>query len=213
MRPESRQMTTDPQTYFADGCGRCERFATAACSARCWASGLAALRRICLELGLVETAKWGHPCYMHAGRNVAIVGAFQDNFRLSFFQAALLKDPDGLLEKAGPNTQHADMLRFTSNEQVNERERVIRTYLTEAMAYADSGLVVPKEHREIELPEALSEALDADSELATAFAGLTPGRQRSYVIALSSAKTSATRRARIERFREHIFKGKGANEL
>ena len=47
---------------------------------------------------------------------------------------------------------------------------------------------------------------------AEAFAALTPGRQRSYVIALSSAKTSATRTARVERFRARITAGKGATE-
>jgi uncharacterized protein YdeI (YjbR/CyaY-like superfamily) len=31
---------------------------------------------------------------MHAGRNVAIVGALRDDFRLSFFAGALLRDPE-----------------------------------------------------------------------------------------------------------------------
>lgn len=68
-------MITDIKDYFAKGCGRCERFSTPSCSARRWANGLSDLRRICLEVGLVETVKWGHPCYMHAGRNIAIIGA------------------------------------------------------------------------------------------------------------------------------------------
>lgn len=38
------------------------------------------------------------------------------------------------------------------------------------------------------------------------------GRQRSYVIALSSAKTSATRAERILKLRCKILAGKGANE-
>ena len=48
--------------------------------------------------------------------------------------------------------------------------------------------------------------------LAEAFARLTPGRQRSYAIALASAKTSATRTTRIGRFRDRILAGKGATE-
>lgn len=62
------------------------------------------------------------------------------------------------------------------------------------------------------LPEELVDAPDADLELAAAFGRLTPGRQRSYVIVLSSAKTSATREARIGRFRNRILEGKGATE-
>ena len=50
---------------------------------------------------------------MHAQRNIVIIGAVHGNFRLSFFNAALMKDPEGVLEKQGPNTRHPDMIRFT----------------------------------------------------------------------------------------------------
>jgi uncharacterized protein YdeI (YjbR/CyaY-like superfamily) len=64
--------------------------------------------------------------------------------------------------------------------------------------------------RELELPDELVEALESDPELAQAFALLTPGRQRSYVYALNSAKTSATKVARIVKYRDKILAGKGA---
>ena len=38
---------------------------------------------------------------------------------------------------------------------------------------------------------------------------LTPGRPRSYVITLASARTSATRAARTAKFRSRIMDGKG----
>jgi len=82
-------MIDDVDVYFARGCGRCERFATADCATRRWSDGLHALRQICRDAGLTETAKWGHPCYMHAGRSIAILGALRDSFRLGFFDAAL----------------------------------------------------------------------------------------------------------------------------
>ena len=108
-------MITDIEDYFSKGCGRCERFATPDCSTRQWARCLKTLRGICRDAGLAETVKWGHPCYMHGGRNVAIIGAFRGDFRLSFFNAALMKDPEGVLEKQGANTQHPDMIRFMDN--------------------------------------------------------------------------------------------------
>ena len=46
-----------PDDYFKDGCGRCSRYATADCSTQKWASGLANLRALCLDLGLSETLK------------------------------------------------------------------------------------------------------------------------------------------------------------
>ncbi len=205
-------MITDIEDYFAKGCGRCERFATSDCSTRQWRPGLDHLRRICLESGLVETVKWAHPCYMHSDRNIVILGALRADFRISFFNAALMKDPEDVLEKQGPNTEHPDMIRFVDNDQVAEMEHVIRLYLKEAMAYAEAGITPPKEHREIELPDELVEALGVDPELADAFHSLTPGRQRSYVIYLNTAKKSETRVSRIAKYRDKILAGKGATE-
>ena len=205
-------MITEIEDYFTKGCGRCERFATPDCSTRQWSRGLNDLRRICLGSGLVETVKWAHPCYMHEGRNIAVVGAFRGDFRISFFNAALMKDPEGVLQRQGPNTQHPDMIRFANNAQVAEMEPVILSYLKEAMGYAEAGIKPAKEEGEIQLPDELVEALDADPELAEAFHNLTPGRQKSYVINLNSAKQSSTRVSRIAKFRDKILAGKGATE-
>ncbi len=205
-------MITEIEDYFSKGCGRCERFATTECSTRKWALGLIDLRRICLASGLSETVKWGHPCYMHGDRNIVVIGAFRGDFRISFFNAALMKDPEGVLEKSGPNTKHRDMIRFMDNTQVAEMEPIILSCLKEAMGYAEAGLKPPKAEGEVILPDELVEALDSDPELAEAFHDLTPGRQRSYVINLNSAKASATRISRIAKFRDHILAGKGATE-
>ncbi|WP_339761415.1 YdeI/OmpD-associated family protein [uncultured Hoeflea sp.] len=205
-------MITDIEDFFSKGCGRCARFDTPDCSARQWSSGLEDLRRICRGLKLEETVKWGHPCYMFAGRNIAIIGALRGDFRLTFFNAGLMKDPHGVLERQGPNTRHPDMIRFTGNDQVFAMEDILRSYLEEAMDYARQGLKQPKAEDGLDLPEELTEALDADTELAEAFHALTPGRQRSYVIALGSAKTAQTRINRIARYRDKIIAGKGAME-
>lgn len=205
-------MITEIEDYFAKGCGRCERFDTADCSTRKWAEGLADLRRICRDAGLVETVKWGHPCYMHAGRNIALIGALRGNFRLNFFNAALLKDPDGVLERQGPNTQNPDSIKFSDNARPARMAATITAYLKEAMGYAAAGIRPEKTAAEIDMPDELLEALDCDAELAEAFAALTPGRQRSYAINLNAAKASATRVARIAKFRDRILAGKGAHE-
>lgn len=205
-------MITDIEDFFSKGCGRCDRFDTPDCSTRLWVDGLRKLREICLSAGLEETVKWGQACYMHAGRNIAIMGAYQNKFVFGFFNAALLKDPDGVLEKPGPNTQHADTMNFTANQQVAKMEATIRAYLDEAKGYAEEGKKPPRNTVAPDLPDELVEALDADGELAEAFHSLTPGRQRSYVINLNGAKKSETRIKRIEKFRDKIIAGKGAME-
>lgn len=208
----ARAMITDVEDFFTLGCGRCDRFATPDCSTRLWLKGLLTLRRICRAEDLTETAKWGHPCYMHAGRNIAIIGAFRDDFRLTFFNAALMQDPEGVLQKQGPNTRHPDCIRFTDNARPAAMEATIRAYLAEAMSYAEKGLLPPREPTEVEMPPELIEALDADPDLAEAFAALTPGRQKSWAFHLNSARTSATRLSRIEKGRAKIIAGKGATE-
>ena len=205
-------MITEVEDFFAKGCGRCARFDTPECSALRWARGLADLRAICRAAGLEETVKWGHPCYMLGGRNIALIGAFRGDFRLTFFNAALMKDPDGVLERQGPNTQHAGMIRFQDAAQVTRLKPVIAAYLAEAMGYARAGILPEKTAAPVDLPEELTEALDGDPELAEAFHALTPGRQRSYALNLNAAKKPETRLARIAGFRGRIIAGKGATE-
>lgn len=205
-------MITDPDLFFTKGCGRCDKFDTPACNAIRWAEGLAALRDICIEAGLQETAKWGHPTYMRNGRNIVIIGAFRDSFRVNFFKAALMRDPEGILEKQGPNSQNAEAIRFDSAQDVADKAPILRAYLAEAIGYADAGIVPPKVVRDVPIPDELTEALDADPELAEAFHALTPGRQKSYAFNLNGAKKSETRISRIAKFRDKIIAGKGALE-
>ena len=88
------------------------------------------------ESGLEETVKWAHPCYLHAGRNIAIFGAFRGDFRLTFMNAGLLNDSEGVLEPQGPNSRTPGMIRFTEVGQVGRMEPVIRAYLRQLMDHA-----------------------------------------------------------------------------
>lgn len=205
-------MISDTEDFFRDGCGRCGRFATDACSARIWAEGLAELRALCRKAGLVETAKWGHPCYVHAGRNIAILGAFRGDVRLTFFNASLLDDRTGVLTRQGENTRHPDCARFTDAADIAQMAPALLDLIAQAMAHAEAGTKPLKETQALELPDELAMALDADPVLAKAFHALTPGRQKSHALAIGSAKASATRIARIAKLAPLILVGKGATE-
>jgi uncharacterized protein YdeI (YjbR/CyaY-like superfamily) len=124
----------------------------------------------------------------------------------------LVRDTEGVLEPQGPNSVTPSMIRFTTVARVGEMEPLIRAYLRQLMDHAEAGTKPPKVEREIDTPDELTEALDADPELAEAFQALTPGRQKSYLFNLNQAKQSATRAARIEKFRKRIIAGKGALE-
>jgi uncharacterized protein YdeI (YjbR/CyaY-like superfamily) len=205
-------MITDVDDFFTKGCGRCARFDTADCAAMIWRDILIPLRALVQAAGLTEVVKWGHPCYMAAGRNVALIGATRGGVRLNFFQAGLLRDPQGVLVKQGANTQHPDMILLTSVADLTRLTPVIRDYLTEAAGYAHAGVKEPRAAAPLEMPPVLARLLAQDAELAAGFARLTPGRQKSYVLQVTSAKQAATAEGRILRAKDKIMAGKGALE-
>ena len=205
-------MITEPDAFFASGCGRCARFATPDCSARLHGAGLAVVRALFLGAGFEEAVRWGQPCYRHAGRNVAILSATRDGIRIGLFEAGLLDDPQGLLEPSGPNAQGRDTIRTADAAEARTLAAALTALLEQARGHAEAGRRAPKASGDMVLPTEMTDALDADPALAEAFHALTPGRQRSYAILLASAKTAATRAARIARVRDRILAGKGATE-
>lgn len=205
-------MISQIEDYFVKGCGRCDRFSTPNCATQIWRDGIAALRALCLSAGLTETVKWGQPCYTHSGRNIAIIGAQRDGFRLGFFNASLLSNRAGLLVKAGPNTRAPDTARLASAAEVDRHAADLLACIAEAMEHATRGTREATDDRELVLPEELEEALEADPDLAAAFAKLTPGRQRGYAIMIGNAKQPATRHRRVVGYRDRILAGKGPQD-
>jgi uncharacterized protein YdeI (YjbR/CyaY-like superfamily) len=179
--------------------------------AKAWRGEMQKLRSILVDCGLEEDLKWGKPCFMFEGSNIAIIQPFKAHCSLMFFKGALLKDTHGLLRSQGENTQSALRLEFTSEAQV--KKSVLAEYVKQAIAVEKQGLKVDfKAKRELELPEELTEILSKDRKLAKAFGALTPGRQRGYVMHFTAAKQSATRSARIRKAAERILAGKGLND-
>lgn len=179
--------------------------------AKTWREEIEKLRSTLREAGLDEDLRWGKPCYSFEGKNIAIIQPFKNHCALMFFKGALLDDPHGLLRDQGQNTQSAKRLEFTSPAQI--KKTVLKGYVKQAIAVEKAGLEVDfKAKRELELPEELTHILRKDKKLAKAFAALTPGRQRGYVLHFSSAKQSSTRTARIEKAIPKILAGLGPND-
>jgi uncharacterized protein YdeI (YjbR/CyaY-like superfamily) len=204
--------TTSVDSYLTDGCGRCPRYQTPQCKVHTWADGLELLRQTLRESDLTEEMKWGSPCYTLEGKNVVMLMAFNASFALSFMKGILLTDPEGMLERPGPNTHAGRLLRFTSMEDLRARRELAADFIRQAVALQRSGAVVPARQHAQELPEELQEVLDADARVQAAFAALTPGRRRSYILHVSGAKQSKTRSARSARCIPKILAGKGFNE-
>jgi len=177
-----------------------------------WRKETEKLRAISLACGLTEELKWGKPCYSYEGSNVVILQGFKESCALLFCKGALLKDARKILEKPGDNTQAALRIRFTDVQEIVKLEPVLKAYIHEAIEAEKAGLKVEFKKSPKPVPVELQRKLDALPALKTAFAALTPGRQRAYILHFSSAKQSETRSARIEKCLPRILRGKGLND-
>jgi uncharacterized protein YdeI (YjbR/CyaY-like superfamily) len=178
-----------------------------------WQEEIVTLRTIVLDCGLTEELKWGCPCYTFKKNNIVLIHVFKEYCALLFFKGALLKDSDSILIQQTKNVQAARQIRFTNVKEIVKMKKVLKAYIYEAIEVEKAGLKVEfKKTKEFNMPLEFQNKLDESPALKKAFYALTPGRQRGYLLYFSSAKQSKTREARIEKYTEPIFNGKGLDD-
>lgn len=181
--------------------------------AKKWHDEFRKLRAIILDCGLTEELKWGHPCYSFENGNVVLMHGFKEYCALLFFKGALLQDPKGILIAQTENTQSTRQIRFTGVQDIDGREAVLKSYIHAAIEVEKAGLKVPlKKTAEFTVAEEFQHKLDTLPALKKAFAALTPGRQRAYLLYFSEPKRPDTRAARVEKCVPLILEGKGLND-
>jgi len=178
--------------------------------AKKWREEMEKLRRISLDCGLTEELKWGKPCYTFQKSNIVIIQGFKEFCALLFCKGALLNDPNGILKQFG--WQAARRIPFTNVRELLEMEPILKAYIHEAIEAEKAGLEVNFNKNPEPIPEELQNKLDEIPALKAAFAALTPGRQRGYILYFSRAKQSKTRESRVEKCMRQILKGKGLND-
>ena len=178
-----------------------------------WQQELQKLRTIILDCPLTEEVKWRVPCYTHQSRNIVLIHGFKEYCALLFFKGVLLKDPNGILIQQTQNVQAGRQIRFTSIQQIVEMEPILKAYIHQAIEVEKAGLKVNKKKTsEFKIAEEFQKKLNQIPALKTAFAALTPGRQRAYLLYFSRAKQSKTRESRVEKSMPQILKGKGLDD-
>ena len=179
--------------------------------AKKWQAEMEKLRMISLGSGLTEELKWGKPCYTFQKSNIVIIQGFKEFCALLFCKGALLNDANGILKKPGENTQAARRIPFTNVREIVEMEIILKAYIYEAIEVEKAGLKVTLKKNPEPIPEELQNKLDEIPALKKAFAALTPGRQRGYILYFSAAKQSKTRESRVKKCMQQILNGKGLN--
>lgn len=178
-----------------------------------WQQERKKLRSLILACGLEERVKWGKLCYAYGDANVVIIYGKKNHCALGFFKGSLLEDENGVLIQPGKHSQAMRQFRFESLKEIEDNTGVIAAFIKKAIRAETDGLEVAfSEKDNLDYPKELQQALDDDPELAEAFEGLTPGRQRGYVLHISVAKQSETRTRRIANTRSGILLGKGIND-
>ncbi len=178
-----------------------------------WKESYEKLRIMVLDCGLNEELKWGCPCYTINKKNVVLIHGFKDYCALLFHKGALLKDKEGILVQQTENVQSARQIRFKGLHEIVKLERLLKTYIHEAVEVEKAGLKVAlKKTSGFEMPEEFALKLKSLPALKKAFNALTPGRQRGYLLHFSAAKQSKTRAARIEKNVDRIMAGKGLED-
>ena len=172
------------------------------------------LREIMSQTELKEEYKWRLPVYTLDGKNVAGLGAFKDYFGVWFFQGAMLEDAQKKLMNAQEG-KTAAMRQWRFSSEADLDEALLVSYLQEAIQNQKAGRVI-KAARPIKkapaVPQALKAHFEASSQLAKAFAALTPGRQKEFIEYIAEAKRSSTKENRIEKIRPMILAGVGLND-
>lgn len=178
-----------------------------------WQDETRLLREIALSCGLNEELKWGVPCYVREKKNVILIHTFKDYCAVLFFKGALMKDPKGILIQQTENVQAARQARFTERKEIVKLKSTLKAYIKEAIALEKSGKKVEmKKTTEFTMPDEFKTKLQHSPGLKKAFAALTPGRQRGYLLYFASAKQAKTREARVEKYIPKILDGFGLED-
>ena len=207
------KLELNPQVdkYLLDGCMRCKYGGTSQCKVNNWREELETLRQIVLETGLKEEIKWGVPVYTHNGKNVLSVAALKDFATIGFFKGVLLTDSNKILRQQG-NLQSDRIVTFTKTSEIKKIEKVLKSYIKEAINIEEQGKKVEFKKNPEPIPEELFQVFEQDPAFKKAFYALTPGRQRGYIIHFSQPKQSQTRIGRIEKYKQQILDGVGLND-
>jgi uncharacterized protein YdeI (YjbR/CyaY-like superfamily) len=177
-----------------------------------WAEEMDKLRSIIDQTELIKTTKWGGEVYTINNGNVISINAFKQHVALWFFNGVFLNDEHKvLLNSQEGKTKAMRKWEFRSTEEIDEKR--ILQYINEAIKNEKEGKKwVPEKSEELVLPQELSDFLNKDVGLKSAFDALTPFKQKEYAEYIETAKREQTKQDRLEKIKPMILEGIGLND-
>lgn len=101
--------------------------------------------------------------------------------------------------------------RIASESEIDEK--LIKSYIEEAIANQEKGLVIkPSGKKAIEIPALLRQTLVKDKKAKQAFNKLSKAKQREYAEYIAEAKREETKQNRIKKIIPMILESHGLND-
>lgn len=176
-----------------------------------WEEELLLLKSIIDKTELIETTKWGGPVFVYEKKNIIGLGGFKDYFAIWFFNGVFLKDDKKKLINAQEDkTKSLRQWRFTSKEEVNEKE--VLDYILEAIENEKQGKIIKPAKKEAIISELLEKEMSQNPALAEAFQKFSPYKQYEFLEYIETAKQEKTKLSRIEKIIPMILENIGLND-
>lgn len=160
-----------------------------------------------------ETWKWSFPNFDYKGSTFCNLAAFKAHCAFGFWKAALMPDPDNILELAERGAM-GQLGRITSLKDL-PKDSILKKYIKAAMKLNEDGVKKPaaakvsKEEKEaLETPPDFAALLKKNKPAEKVFKEFSYSNRKEYIEWFNEAKTEATRIKRMDQAVEWIAEGK-----
>ncbi|MEM9078120.1 MAG: DUF1801 domain-containing protein [Bacteroidota bacterium] len=175
--------------------------------------GIAILRGIAKQTETQEDYKWNFPVYTVSSKNVLGICRFKNHFGVWFFNGALLKDSQKVLENAQEGkTKAMRHWKFNSISEIDSEN--VLAYMKEAIENQKKGLEVKAEKKSdnVAIPDILKEQLDGEEVLKKTFQEFSTYKQKEFCEYIAEAKQETTKKKRLQKIVLLIKQGIGLND-
>jgi uncharacterized protein YdeI (YjbR/CyaY-like superfamily) len=156
-----------------------------------------------------EAIKWSFPNFEYKGSILCSMAAHKQHCSFGFWLVSLMKDEHGVLLDTKDGMGHLGKIR--SAKDLPDPEK-LGALILQAMELIDAGVKLPKAAakttKELNIPQALTDALQQHPAAKSVFDNFSFSHKREYVDWLNEAKTEATLNKRLDTTISNLLEGK-----
>lgn len=160
-----------------------------------------------------ETWKWSFPNFDYHGSTMLNMAAFKAHCSFGFWKAALLPDPDNILQIAD-RAAMGQLGKIASLKDL-PKDAVLKKYIKAAMKLNEEGVKKPaaskvtaEEKEALKTPDDFAALLKKNKAAEKVFNDFSYSNKKEYITWIEDAKTTATRTKRLTEAIEWISEGK-----